>query len=425
MNVPCAVSFVSMRRIPSIDIARGLVMIIMALDHTRDYMDDWSLTHNPTNLDVTTPLEFFTRWITHFCAPTFVFLAGTSIAIQLSRSEDRHATRSWILRRGLILILLEFTIVNFGLTFDPKFRLQLLEVIGTIGAGMVLLSFLSRLPYRWLVALTALIFFGHDLLPIPAAMSMPASNPSLTYTIVRSVGWSLGAFQPGTDRMIAIAYPIIPWFGIMLAGFVAGRWFQQPAPASRRRFFLAGAIALVLFVILRFLNGYGDPSPMSTQKTPLFTLLSFLNVTKYPVSLLFSLMTIGVLCLLLAAFQSGSGQRTDPTQSTHTDQPNQPTRLTAAKRIVLLFGRTPLFYFIVHIYIIHLIMLITLFLQGYSLSQLEFGVFKFGHPKAGGGLPTWSIYPIWFAVVALMYPLCRWYSRHKSAHPEKAWLRYF
>ncbi len=409
-----------MRRIPSIDIARGLVMIIMALDHTRDYLDDWSLTHNPTNLDVTTPLEFFTRWITHFCAPTFVFLAGTSVAIQLKRSTDLAATRRWVLRRGLILIALEFTIVNFGLSFDPKFRLQLLEVIATIGAGMVILSPLSRLPYRLLVALAALIFFGHDLLPIPAAMAMPAANPSLGYTIVRSVGWSLGAFQPTLDRMIAIAYPIIPWFGIMLAGFVAARWFQRPAPARRRLFFIAGAGALALFVILRLLKFYGEPNPLAMQKTPLFTFLAFLNVTKYPPSLLFSLMTIGGLCLFLAAVERPAAA--DYSAATSSATPSSPTALN---RVLLLFGRTPLFYFVVHVYLIHLIMLVVLFAKGYSLNQLNFGVFQFGHPKTDGGLPTWSIYPIWMAVVAVLYPLCAWYSRYKAANPEKTWLRYF
>ena len=400
-----------MRRIPSIDIARGLVMIIMALDHTRDYLDNWSLSHNPTNLAVTTPLEFFTRWITHFCAPTFVFLAGTSVAIQLARSTDARYTRRWVLKRGLILIALEFTIVNFGLSFDPKFRLQLMEVIGTIGAGMVLLSFFSRLPYRWLIILAALIFFGHNLLPVPGP-AMPATNPSLAYAIIRSFGWSVGVFQPSPDRIIAVVYPIIPWFGIMLAGFVAGRLFQWPIPAGRRVLFAAGAIALLLFTILRLLKGYGDPDPMSAQDTPLFTFLSFLNVTKYPVSLQFSLVTLGCLCIFLAAVERPNSPATAP-------------RHNPATRTVLLFGRTPLFYFIVHIFIIHLILLIVLFAQGYTLSQLNFGAFQFGHPGKGGGLPTWSIYPVWIGVIVLMYPLCRWYSRYKSTHPEKAWLRYF
>src|ERR1700722_4917769 len=159
-----------MKRIASIDIARGLVMIIMALDHTRDFLDSWSRTHQPTDLTVTTPLLFFTRWITHFCAPAFVFLAGTSVAIQLARSPDRNMTRRWLLRRGLILIAVEFAIMNFGMSFDPKFRFLIFEVIGTIGRGLILVSLFSRLPMPCLLPITVLIFFGHALLPFPPPM---------------------------------------------------------------------------------------------------------------------------------------------------------------------------------------------------------------------------------------------------------------
>ncbi|HTR29886.1 MAG TPA: heparan-alpha-glucosaminide N-acetyltransferase domain-containing protein [Puia sp.] len=413
-----------MKRIVSIDIARGLVMVIMALDHVRDYLDTWSRTHSPTDLTATTPLLFFTRWITHFCAPTFVFLAGTSAAIQLARSTDPPKTRRWLLRRGLVLIALEFSIVGFGFSFDPKFRLFLLEVIGAIGAGTILLSLLSRLPYRWLVVLATVIFFGHDGLPMPDGMAMPAQNTSFAYTIFRSVSWSLGSFQLSSDRLIAIAYPIIPWFGIILAGFISGRWFQLPAPRRKRLFLRAGLIALGAFVVLRFINGYGDPAPWSLQKQPLFTLLSFLNVNKYPPSLLFSLLTLGGLCLILAAVEPRTSGQPAPPRAPQPGPPQSP-RPSRAARILLTFGRTPLFYFIVHLYLIHVILMIVLFAEGYSLNQLNFGPFQFGRPDAGGGLPTWCIYPIWVAVVSVMYPLCRRYGRYKTFHPEKTYLRYF
>jgi len=182
----------------------------MALDHTRDFLDSWSRTNSPTNLAVTTPLLFFTRWITHFCAPAFVFLAGTSVAMQLASSTDPRSTRRWLLRRGLILIAVEFTIMNFGMSFDPKFRFLLFEVIGTIGAGMILLSFLSRLPLRWLLPITALIFFGHDLLPFPPPMAMPAPNSSLVLPILRALAWSPGNFQVSPNLLILIGYPILP-----------------------------------------------------------------------------------------------------------------------------------------------------------------------------------------------------------------------
>jgi uncharacterized membrane protein len=393
-----------MKRISSIDIARGFVMIIMALDHTRDFLHAWSATHSPTDLAVTTPLLFFTRWITHFCAPAFVFLAGTSAAIQLQRSTNPAATRRWLLRRGLILIVIEFTLVNFGLSFDPKFRLLLFEVIATIGAGMILLSLLSRLPFAWLLVITILLFAGHELLPVPQAMGVGAPDSSSALRIIRTFGWTLGTLQPTPNLLILVAYPILPWLGIMLTGFLAARWFQNPQTNRRRLFIITGLTGLGLFLVLRLLNGYGDSDPWSSQKTPILTLISFLNVTKYPPSLMFGLLTLGALFLILAA-----AERRD-------------NRVT---RILLVYGRVPLFYFIVHIYIIHFILLIVVFAQGYSLNRLNFANLAFARPPAGSGLPTWSIYPIWFAVVAALYPVCRWYGHYKAAHPEKSLLRYF
>ncbi|HET6254994.1 MAG TPA: heparan-alpha-glucosaminide N-acetyltransferase domain-containing protein [Puia sp.] len=426
-----------MKRIASIDIARGLVMVIMALDHTRELLDAWSRAHTPTDLTVTTPLLFFTRWITHFCAPAFVFLSGASAAIQLTRSTNPRETRRWLLRRGLILIAVEYTIVNFGISFDFRFRLLLFEVIGTIGAGMILLSPVSRLPMRWLVPITALILFGHDLLPLPPSMAMAAPNSSPAFNVLRTFGWSPGSFQPGPNLLIAVAYPIIPWFGIMLAGFVTGRWFQRPAAERKRLFLAAGGITLGLFVVLRFINGYGDFNPWSVQKNTLFTALSFLNVDKYPPTLLFCLLTLGGLFLILAAAEPRAPQQPAPippvivqpaTQATQPSiavQPATQPPANAITRILLVYGRVPLFYFIVHFYLIHLLMLVVGFAQGYSLSQLNFGPFQFGRPATGGGLPTWCIYPIWIAVVAVMYPLCRCYGQFKFSHPEKKFLRYF
>ena len=413
-----------MKRIASIDIARGLVMVIMALDHTRDFLDSWSRTNSPTNLAVTTPLFFFTRWITHFCAPAFVFLAGTSIAIQLARSADRDTTRRWLLHRGLILIAVELTIMSFGFSFDPKFRVFIFEVIGTIGAGMILLSLLSRLSIRWLLPITALIFFGHDLLPFPPPMAMSAPNSSLTLPILKALAWAPGSFQVTPNLLILIAYPILPWLGIMLTGFITARWFERPAPERKRLFLRTGLITLGLFIILRLINTYGDPDPWSAQKVPLLTVLSFLNVTKYPPSLAFSLLTLGGLFLVLAVAEPRSPH-------THHAQPPATRPLPAdhpaspLSRILLVFGRIPLFYFIVHFYLIHLLLVVVALAQGYNLTKISFGAFQFGPPVTAGSLPTWCIYPIWIAIVAVMYPLSRWYGRYKESHPEKGFLRYF
>ena len=392
-----------MKRIPSIDIARGFVMVIMALDHSRDFLHTWSQTHSPTDLAATTPLFFFTRWITHFCAPSFVFLSGVSAAISLKASPDPNTARRWLLGRGLILIAVEFTVVNFALSFDPQFRLLIFEVIATIGAGLILLSQLSRLPSKILLAFALLIVFGHDLLPPPPPMA-PNQTSIVLMPLIRSLFFSPGGFQVTPHLLIVIAYPVIPWLGIMLAGFAAGRWFEKPAPQRKKLFLRLGPGTLALFTVLRLTNWYGDPGPWSAQKSPLFTLLSFLNVNKYPPSLLFSLLTLGGLFLILAAAEQRDNRMT---------------------RTLLVYGRVPLFYFIVHLYLIHGILLVVLLLQGFHPADLRFGPFQFGHPATGGGLGIAGVYAVWTGAVIALYPLCRWYGRYKVTHPEKTWLRYF
>jgi uncharacterized membrane protein len=208
----------------------------------------------------------------------------------------------------------------------------------------------------------------------------------------------------------------------MLTGFVAARWFERPVPERKRLFLRTGLIALGLFILLRGINSYGDPGPWSVQKDHLFTILSFLDVNKYPPSLDFSLLTLGGLFLVLAIGEPRSLQNvaTDPRNAVAPSSPTNPV-----PRILLVYGRVPLFYFIVHFYIIHLLLVLVAFGQGYNLAKIGFGAFQFGPPPTAGSLPTWCIYPIWIAVVAVMYPLSRWYGRYKSSHPEKKFLRYF
>jgi uncharacterized membrane protein len=202
---------------------------------------------------------------------------------------------------------------------------------------------------------------------------------------------------------VIISYPVLPWLGIMLTGFTAGRLFEKPAPERRRLFLRLGLLALCMFILLRAINVYGDPVKWSDQKNAVFTLISFLNVSKYPPSLLYNLVTLGGLFLVLA---------------TAEQQDNKITR------VLISYGRTPLFYFIVHFFLIHLILLIVVLLQGYHPHDLEFGPLQFGRPAVGGGLPIAAVYAIWIGVVIVMYPLCRWYGCYKASHPEKTWLRY-
>jgi uncharacterized membrane protein len=199
-----------------------------------------------------------------------------------------------------------------------------------------------------------------------------------------------------------MAYPIIPWSGIMLAGFATGKLFQLPLLERKKIFLKIGLAALALFIGIRFINIYGDPVSWSAQKNSLFTFLSFINVTKYPPSLLFCLLTLGVMFLIISLGEGLKNKFND---------------------FVIVYGKVPLFYFLIHFYLIHLLMLAMVYLQGFKTSQLIFG-FNFGRPKEGSGVNLFAIYLIWIGVVIALYPVCKWYGKYKAEHREKIWLRY-
>ncbi|MGV3503839.1 MAG: DUF1624 domain-containing protein [Adhaeribacter sp.] len=386
-----------MKRIEAIDFTRGLVMILMALDHTRDLFHVEALTQSPTDLATTSPFLFFTRWITHLCAPVFVFLAGTSVWLSSQAHANLGASRRFLWRRGLWLVFLECTIVSFGIWFDLKFRTTLFQVIGTIGLSFLVLGCLLQVPARLVGLLGLVIVLGHNALPLQDWAQGPPWQQALT------VGFSPQPFQLTENHLLFLAYPPVPWLGIMLLGFAAGPLLARP-PAERKRVFgYSGVGLLVLFVILRFSNWYGDPAPWSSQKNSLFTFLSFLNTTKYPPSLLYDAMTLGLMGLILA-FAEGLRN--------------------GFSRVVSLYGKVPLFYYLVHWYVLHALLLVLLLAQGFSWQELDFGPFRFGRPRQENGLPLWGVYLVWIGVVLALYPLCRWYAGYRARHPEKRWLRY-
>jgi uncharacterized membrane protein len=386
-----------MRRISSIDITRGLVMIIMALDHVRDLMHVNSVTQSPTDLTTTTPVLFFTRWITYLCAPAFVFLAGTSAYMSFKNRGNISQSRKFLLKRGFWLVLLEFTIVNFGLFFDLGFHAFIFEVIAAIGFGFIVLSFLLGLSSKTIGILGLLIIFCHNLIPL-----IPLEPHSMAKAILSPL-FELSVSPLFSNRIFIMAYPPIPWLGIMLVGFASGKLFESTGNIRKKIFFQIGAAALLLFALLRFLNIYGDPAPWTSKKTTIFTFLSFMNITKYPPSLIFCLITLGIMFLILAL----------------TDQAEN--RIT---RIVNIYGKVPLFYFILHFYIIHTLLLILLFFQGFHWADLNFASGNFGRPKAAqSGVPLWSVYLIWIAVVTALYKPCAWFANYKTAHKDW-WLKY-
>lgn len=385
-----------MKRINSIDTMRGLVMIIMVLDHVRDMLHTTSITRSPTDLTTTTPLLFFTRWITYLCAPVFVFLSGTSAYMSFNKSHDLTASRKFLFTRGLWLIVIEFTLVNFGLWFDIHFNVFLFDVIAAIGFGFIILSLLLPLQPKTIGIIGLVIIFLHNLAPF-----VPGAETSLLKKILMPF-LAPAAFPFAAKKIFVMGYPPIPWLGIMLTGYGAGYLFLQDIAKKKKIFLMLGLGSLFLFILLRFINVYGDTFPWATQKTGLFTFLSFINLTKYPPSLDFCLLFLGIMFLLLTVFEG------------------MKNRFTA---IATVYGQVPLFFFIIHWYIIHPIVFLMVYLQGYKTTDMLFG-FNFGRPKEGSGLPLWAIYLIWLAVVALLYPICRWYGKYKTQHRDVKWLRF-
>lgn len=383
-----------MNRIEKIDIVRGLVMIIMALDHVRDIIHVDSLTQNPTDLNTTTPALFFTRWITHLCAPAFVFLAGTSAFFYKTKRADSTTARSYLLKRGLVLIFLEFTVVNLGMFFDPGFHTLIFQVIGTIGFGMIILSFLIQFNPKYIGIAGLVITLLHNISPL-----IQFSENSVLRTILTPF-FSPAAFPILPGKTFIMGYPPIPWLGILLLGYGSGFIFTLN---NNRIFFKIGIGSIIAFLIIRTLNIYGDSVPWSSQKDSLFTFLSFINLTKYPPSLQFTLLMLGIIFLITSV----------------TEKLPQKIR-----KILLNFGRAPLFYFIVHFYLIHILSLGILFYQGFHWSDLNFAGGTFGRPSnQASGLTLPLVYLMWISVVIIMYFPTKWFAGFKASHTY-FWLKY-
>lgn len=387
------------RRINSIDIVRGIVMIIMALDHTRDLLHVFSITQSPTNLATTSPALFFSRWVTHLCAPTFVFLSGVSVYLSLQNAGAGRLgeVKSFLRKRGLWLILLEITVINFALWFDVHFRIIMLQVIAAIGFGFIILSFLLKVSPKKIGIAAITIIVLHNLLQLVLSVTNPVGSA------IMNVLFAPGFIPVSPDFSIFVSYPFVQWLGIMLLGFACGQIFEMPLIKRNKMLLIAGVSCLGAFVLLRFINIYGDPAPWQTQKDGMYTLLSFLNVTKYPPSLQFILLFIGIAFLLLSFAE---------------ELPK------FIRNILLVYGKVPMFYYLLHFYIIRLATFIMVYAQGFTWKDLLFGPFQFGRPASGSGIGLGAVVIVWLIIVALLYPLCKWYGNYKSRHPEKKWLRY-
>jgi uncharacterized membrane protein len=385
-------------RIESIDLLRGIVMIIMALDHVRDYFNADAFLFNPLDLTNTSVPLFFTRWITHFCAPVFVFLAGTSAFLVGSR-KGKAELSSFLLKRGIWLLILEFTVINISWFFNFQFSLIALTVIWALGVGMLVLAAAVHLPFKAILAIGILLVAGHNLLD-PLTMS-GTDTPAILWSLLHEFrGFQLDPF------FLFVGYPILPWTGIMLLGYCFGTLYLPSTPSPNRKQILlrTGASMVIAFVIIRLLNFYGDPFPWATQQSGVFTVLSFLNVTKYPPSLDYILVTLGPALIFLALSENLKGK---------------------VSQYVIALGRVPMFYYITHLYLIHIVAVIAALATGFEFSDMIFSTWVTDSPNLRGyGFSLGITYLVWISIVLALFPLCLWYDRYKIRNKQKWWLSY-
>ncbi len=390
-------------RLPGLDALRGAVMILMALDHTRDFFHIKAMSFSPTDLTKTTPILFFTRWITHFCLPVFMFAAGAGAFLWWrQRNHSKRELSRFLWTRGLWLVLLELTVMQ--LAYDFNFSLHytvFLLILWIFGICMIAMAALIYLPAAWLAVLSLAVIALHNCLD-----RVPAPKSGFAAWI-----WDL-IHQPGVltfnGTPVLVTYTLVPWLAVMAVGFCFGHILLREPSARQRIMLRIGLTLTIAFVVIRAINIYGDPAPWSVQKSALFTVLSFLDCTKYPASLDFLLMTLGLALLVLAYFARFSFRAANP---------------------LIVFGRVPLFYFILHFYAIHVLAVL--------MAWLRYGntAFKFMFnplPSMGGprqlfpphfGYSLWVVYVVWIAIVASLYPLCRWYANIKATR-RNWWLSY-
>lgn len=388
-------------RVDSVDLLRGAVMVLMLLDHTREYVHRDGLAFDPSDLSRTTVVLFLTRWVTHFCAPAFVFLAGTGVALQLARGKLKREISRFLLTRGAWLIVLEFTLIRFGVTFDLDYAAfpGMLQVIWAIGVSMMVLAALIHLSTRWIAAIGMAIVALHNLTdPLNVAPGpVPPDGADALWMVLH---------QPGFIQVLGVRllvlYPVLPWIGVLLCGYCLGQAYGWDAERRRRLLVRLGVGMVAAFILLRLTNLYGNPFPWSAQKNAAFTVLSFINTQKYPPSLLFILMTLGPALLVLAWVET--------------------TQRGPVGRALVTFGRVPLLFYLLQWPVAHGMALLLSLAAGKPTSHL-FGMPGFTPPPAGAGFGLGVACLCWLAGVAILYPLCRWFAVVKQRRNDW-WLSY-
>ena len=397
-------------RIDSIDLLRGIVMVIMMLDHTRDFIHNAAFQFDPLDPTRTNPALFFTRWITHFCAPTFVFLAGTGIYLQFVRGKCKSTLTRFLITRGLWLIFLELTLVRLGASFNIELKfLMMMQVIWAIGVSMIVMAGLIHLPLKVITAFGLLMIALHNLLDrfqIPQAFG----NPNLGWG---SKLWLIlhqqGAFfiDGFPSPVVLVLYPLIPWIGVMAVGYAFGAIYQKSTAERKKLLFAIGLTSITLFIVIRGINIYGDPQPWQWQKRGfIYTIFSFLNAAKYPPSLLYLLMTLGPSILALAMFEAGNA--------------GPPSVL---RKFFVTFGRVPLFFYLLQWPTAHLISVILHYSFGKPVWWLFKSPIDWNNIGRDMGFNLVVVYISWIIGVLLLYPLCKWFAGVKQKRRDW-WLSY-
>lgn len=393
---------VSASRIASIDIIRGAVMVLMAIDHVRVY--------SGLPAGGPTPAIFFTRWVTHFCAPAFIFLAGTSIFFYARRHSD---TSRFLILRGIWLIVLELTVLRLAWTFNFDFaHYEMAGVIWVIGCCMILMAVFVKVPLPVTGAVGLLIIAAHNLIDSRLWNIVEGLNASRLSGLwkILYIGFYAGPVQFGENGPnLIVLYSLIPWIGVMVAGYAFGEILTLDSSRRNRMCFALGLGAIALFLLLRGFNLYGDPRPwhrsvVSGNAVPMPGILSFLNCTKYPASLDFLLMTLGPIIALIPLLENARG---------------------ALVRAIALFGRVPFFYYVLHIPLIHVLALVVSKLRLRSISPWLFENHPMGNSEPPDGY-IWSLlllYLVWAITIAILYPVCRWFANVKATGTSW-WLKY-
>lgn len=370
-------------------------MVLMTLDHTRDFFSDSRFS--PTDLDQTSLALFLTRWITHFCAPVFVFLAGTSAYLWQSRRGLDAPLSRFLLERGLLLLVLTCTVEAWSWNFRADLRHLDGGVLWAIAWSMIALAGLVKLPLTWCVALGLTMIVGHNAFDAVKPADLGGFGPwwAILHTgddVSFGDGWLINPY-----------YPLIPWIGVMAVGFGFGKLLINRVWGAKRRILAIGVALICAFLVLRFTNLYGDPKPWQSYPDPTFTFLSFINCHKYPPSLLYLLMTLGTALLVLSLAEGRAAERLGFLQ---------------------VFGRTPLFFYLLHLYLIHgLAVLIAMITDGPVAAIIGGGIWSPELPQDYGyALPV--VYGIWLLVVLTLYPLCHGFEALKLRKPHWRWLKY-